>query len=202
MSDISTISPLIEKLSVNLRGWDFPHIDPRLKCVVDVDWVGQESQWKGFLESWRAYQSGQFVDYTAMEEDWSPQQSVAWGLKAPEKFLSIGNAIFTFTEILEFASRLALSPMGAEEMSVSTRVAGLSGRQLWINSGKRLPLVRPYVASLQELPFNITLKREELMAEAWSIARQWCSELLKRFGMEISDDSLREWQAELKSFRG
>ncbi len=53
IQEISTLYPIIEKTSVNLRGWDFPHVDTHPNPKIDVDWVGQESEWEQFLEIWR-----------------------------------------------------------------------------------------------------------------------------------------------------
>lgn len=201
VADIAALPSIIEKASVHLRGWDFPHVVQGGKYERDVDWVGQESEWGGFLEAWRAYQSGQFVDYTAMEEDWASADSFSggWGARPPEKFLRVRNAIFTLTEILEFASRLSLTPMGAEQIVITVVASDLAKRQLWINDNR--PPRHRVQATLTEMPFEINVRREELIGNAWGIALRWSSELLKRFGMEVSDDSMRAWQEELKKFR-
>ena len=83
VSKISTLYPLLQKISVQLRSWDFPRLDPRTPPVTDVDWIGQESEWERFVEVWRIYQSGQFVDVAGMTEDWHDQSE--W-LPAPEKW--------------------------------------------------------------------------------------------------------------------
>src|SRR3989337_3033873 len=74
--DITVLYPIIQKTTVELRGWDFPHVDPHINPHIDVDWVGQESEWEEFLEIWRFYRSGQFVDLAGIPEDWRDQSKL------------------------------------------------------------------------------------------------------------------------------
>ena len=39
IQDIAALYPLIQKTSVELRGWDFPHVNPHSNPRLDVDWV-------------------------------------------------------------------------------------------------------------------------------------------------------------------
>ena len=67
----SALLPILEKNSVELKGWSFPHIDSFLKLDEGSDWIGQGISWDSIVELWRFYQSGQFVHYFGMPEDWS-----------------------------------------------------------------------------------------------------------------------------------
>ena len=73
-----------------------------------IDWIGQEFQWEEYhyLEMWRFYQSGQFIHHCwHTSSDWYDRNHYwpandAWQLGA---ILGIGDTIFRFTEIFEFA---------------------------------------------------------------------------------------------------
>src|SRR5207302_263360 len=73
ISDSADLFPIVEKNSVQLRGWDYPHIDIRRPPDRGSDWVGQECDWEHEIEVWRLYQSGQFVHDFALAGDWRDQ---------------------------------------------------------------------------------------------------------------------------------
>jgi len=81
-----------------------------------MDWIGQEPEWEQYLELWRFYQSGQFVDFMGLDEDWR-DQSKLWpppGDWKPCLFLDVEETVFQLTEIFEFAARLSLTEAGDE----------------------------------------------------------------------------------------
>lgn len=196
VQNISALYPIVQKASVELRGWDFPHIDPHTNPHIDIDWVGQESEWQQYLEVWRFYQSGQFIDIAGIPEDWRDQSSL-WPPSQDWKsgaLLGIDDALFRFTEILELAARLALTEVGDELMHIEVTVSGLKGRRLWVDSPNRRPMFRHYEASLPELPYKIELSRSELVAQPKELAIKPAVELFARFGWEPAAHVLRDQQ--------
>lgn len=118
VANISDLYPLLQKISVELRGWDYPHLDVHTPLHIDKAWIQQSSESNQYLELWRFYQNGQFVDFIGMEEDWLDQFH-DWSL--PENwrhgsYLGVENAVFQFTEMMEFAARLSLTQAGGESM--------------------------------------------------------------------------------------
>jgi len=201
ISQITQLLPILQNTSVNLRGWDFPHLDPHTKTRVDIDWIGQESEWEGLLEIWRFYQSGQFIDIAGMNEDWYDQRRsipAAFGSQRPELAFGIGNALFRFTEIFEFAARLAMTQAGDDIMHIEIIVSNLEGRKLWVDSPSRWPMFHDYSASISELPYRIELSRTELIAAPRELALKPAIELFRRFGWDPSQDMLRDRQKELR----
>src|SRR5918999_2600983 len=135
ISNTSDVYPILEKTSVQVRIWGFPHLDNNEKLGINVDWIGQEIAWEYYLELWRFYQSGQFVHLSGMAEDWldrsrlsPPDQS--W---KPRTFLNVVGAVFRFTEIFEFAARLAFTAAGDEQMRLEITLSGLEGPTLWVD---------------------------------------------------------------------
>jgi len=201
ISQITELYPILQKTSVNLRGWDFPHLDFHIQTHVDIDWIGQESDWEHFLEIWRFYQSGQFIDITGMDEDWYDQrQSIpaALGDWRPGLILGIGNALFRFTEIFEFAARLAMTQAGDDIIRIEITIINLEGRKLWVDSHSRMPLRHNYTASIREFPYQIELSRTELIATPRELALKPTTELFRRFHWDPSQDVLRNQQKELR----
>jgi len=199
--EITDLYPIIQNTSVNLRGWDFPHLDHHSQVHIDIDWIGQESEWEAFLEIWRFYESGQFVDIAGMHEDWHDQRgSIPAALKnwRPGLILGIGNTLFRFTEIFEFAARLAMTQAGDDTMHIEITVSNLAGRRLWVDSSDRMPISRHYTSSIKELPYQIELPRTELIAAPRELALKPAIELFRRFGWDPSQGILRDQQNELR----
>lgn len=199
--EITDLYPIIQNTSVNLRGWDFPHLDHHSQVHIDIDWIGQESEWEALLEIWRFYQSGQFVDIAGMYEDWYDQRgSIPAALEdwRPGLILGIGNTLFRFTEIFEFAARLAMTQGGDDTMHIEITVNNLADRRLWVDSSDRVPMFHDYTASVKELPYQIEVSRTELIAAPRELALKPAIELFRRFGWDPSQGVLRDQQKGLR----
>lgn len=200
IGEIDALYPIVEKASVHLRGWDFPHLDRHADLHIDIDWIGQESEWQHHLETWRFHQSGQFVDVAGIRYDWPDQSD--WlprtEPREPGTVLGIADTLFRFTEVFEFAARLALSEAGDEQMFIGVRVAGLRGRVLWVEDSRRAPMLGNYKASIQEFPYEVVVQRTELVANSRELALLPVIQVFLRFGWRPSIELLREQQAELR----
>ena len=196
--DISELYPILESRSVQLRGWDFPHLDSQSKLTYGPDWIEQESEWEEYLEFWRFYQSGQFIDFFALDEDWLHQATRSSKLKEQPSglFLDVEDTVFRFTEIFEFSSRLALTEAGDEQMHLEILVSRLNGRSLRVQPG-RAPFRQKQIASISELPYKVDLARVQLITEPRELALKPAVELFRRFGWNPSLEILRDMQDEL-----
>lgn len=200
VSNIADLYPLLQKISVQLRGWDFPHLDTQTKLHIDNDWIGQESEWGQYLELWRFYQSGQFIDFFGLDEDWRNQSELWPSPKAwkPCLFLDVEDTVFQFTEIFEFAARLALTPAGDEQIRLEIYVSGLKGRGLQLEIRRAgSSRLRALNAAIDELPYKVDLPRLELVADPSELALKPAIELFRRFGWDPGLDVLRDIQDEL-----
>lgn len=194
VSNIAELYPLLQKISVQLRGWDFPHLDTQTKLHIDKDWIGQDPEWEEYLELWRFYQSGQFVDFMGLDEDWRDQSKLRPppGDWKPCLFLDVKETVFQLTEIFEFASRLSLTEAGDDQMHLEIAVSGLKDRLLRVEP-RRVPL-RPRKASIQEFPYSVDLSRTELITASRELALKPAVELFQRFGWDPGLDILRDMQ--------
>lgn len=192
----TTLLPLIQKTSIQLRGWDFPHIDTHNPIHKDVRWIGQECDWGHFLESWRFYRSGQFFYSGGIWQDWRDQSDL-WPAEKdwkPGTVLGVADTVFHFSEIFEFAARLALTDAGDDFVHIEVKLTGLKNRSLRNDDPLRMGFVHHYKTSIDEFPSIIDVSRTELIADPNSLALRHVQELFARFGWEPSLEHLKVFQ--------
>jgi hypothetical protein len=197
-----TLYPLLAERVVRLRDWDFPQLEPYGEHERGLDWIAHGSERYGlYLEYWRFYQSGQFVDFEGMAEDWRDTSVLGpaptdW---EPGRYLGVLDTLYHFTEIFEFASRLALADAfsGDARVHVEILLSGLRGRELYSDNWPRTPIrVSGSPAHIEELPYAADLPRDELVADASRLALQQAEELFRRFQWEPTPGVLQRAQDE------
>lgn len=189
--DLTHLLPIVERCSVRFRAWDYPHIDTSTPPLTGMDWVGQEYDRDRHREVWRLYQSGQFVHVFAMVEDWL-DQSLAERFE-PGKKLALGSALLKFTEIFEFAGRLAVTEAAANTTHVEITVHGLRGRCLLNDAPRGFPLDGD-PAHFDTFPYVRDFPSADLISNPKVLAREPASELFRMFGEEMSQDVLTALQ--------
>ena len=197
---LTGLLPLIQKTSIQLRGWDFPHIDTISPLQKDLKWIGQECDWGHFLETWRFYLSGQFVHLGGIWQDWRDQSDL-WPAEKdwkPGALLDVANTIFHFSEIFEFAARLALTEAGDDLIHIEIKLSGLKDRSLWNDDPRRMPLLRHYTATIDEFPCTCDISRTELIANPNNLALQNIQSLFARFGWEPSLEHIKAFQPKVR----
>ena len=196
ISDISSLFPLIDKANVRMRGWDFPHIDPRDPPIIGIDWIEEQVDWLHAKSCWRFYQSGLFIYESGIGYDWRDESSF-WppdeGWK-PGKFIGVGDIVHTFTEIMEFASRLVLTEAGDEEMHFNIELSNIQDRMLYVDNPNKWPFHTEYKSSIQVFPYKLEVLRTELIATKRDLALIAALEVFKRFHWNTSVELLRGWQ--------
>ncbi len=194
--DLSDLYPILQRCSVQLRGWNFPHLDYRTQPHRDIDWISQEFQWMEYhyLELWRFYRSGQFIHIAGISSDWYNQSH-------PKTFLEICDTIFRFTEIFEFAARLAFTAASDDFMHVSITLSGLKDRDLRLEEPDGIWRDTPYQAKITEYPYSVNVPRAELIARPNELALAAAGELFKRFNWDPPPGVLRGWQERLQQIR-
>jgi hypothetical protein len=195
LTEISTLFPLVERLSVRFRGWDYPHIDQRSAPHIDQDWVGQEFSWAHYREIWRLYQSAKFLHFFGLSEDWRDTSGV-WPAPPdwrPGQTLYATSALQTYTEVYEFAARLSMAIPGDDAFYVSARLANLQGRSLSADQDT-LFFAHEYTAQIPQFEWARELDRGDLVANPRELAAEAARELLARFGWDVSVGFLRDRQ--------
>jgi hypothetical protein len=196
--DYGDLFPILERNAVNLRGWDFPHIDPHIAISRNATWIGQESDWNQYKEAWRFYQSGQFVDAAGLWEDWLDESVLA---RAPEgwqtgQWLGITNTIHRFTEIFEFVTRLVTTPASDEVMHIHIVLNRLAGRALRQDPMK-IPFRSPKTTSMPRYDYEKDFSKVDLLAQSRELALIAAAELFERFDWAPGIDHLRDMQEQI-----
>lgn len=210
--NILSLFPLIEQNRVRMTGWDYPHVDSRQGPEIQTNWSGQETQWQHYLSIWRLYQSGQFVHIFGIGDDWRDISEV-WPLSmglptrpSPSPppdgwdnytFLGTASTVFQYTEILEFAARLALTQAGDDPMYIGITLHGLRNRVLYVDDPRKLRFNSLRKATISEYPYSLEIGRAELTTRAKEIALEASQNLFRYFQWDVSIDLLRGIQQEI-----
>ena len=196
VTDISMLLPILTKCIVRIRGWDFPHIDYRTNPNYGNDWVGQENDWDYHKGIWRLYQSGQFVYLLGMAIDWREESSIwpADQLSKPMTLIGVGDTIFAFAEVMDFASQIALTDAGDEVMHIDIKVGNIEGRALYVDSHRgRMPFTNLYQTKMHEYTYSKDITRADLISNHKSYAIDASQQLFKRFGWNAPTEILQDW---------
>jgi hypothetical protein len=179
---------LIESSRVSLRGWDYPHVDHQHRQN-GKDWIESWDDYRSHREYWRLYQSGQFLHLFSFTED-------RYRDKAEEKaksdvlalndfslsgYLSAISALWTITEIFEFAARLAQKADFGDSASVAIQMVRVKDRALFMSDPGR-DFSRPYVAKESILSKEWSLQTEQLLSESPELALNAAEWFFERFG--------------------
>ncbi len=200
IADVSDLYPILQRCSVRLRGWDFPHLGPGRPLQEGTDWIGQELKWEDRLELWRFYQSGQFVHLAGIRDDWQDRSRYrpandGW---QPGANLGIGDTIFRFTEIFELVTRLAFTDASDDFMHVGVTLKGLKNRVLQFDRPNGQLLATEYRATGEDYSYTVDRNRIELIAKPRTLALQGARELFECFNWDPNAYQLRGWQEQLR----
>lgn len=193
------LARILEKASVRFRGWDFPHIDRRSEILTRKDFIEQEIQWEYYREYWRFYSSGQFIYYGGLVMDWIDHAS--WGTlddPTPGSILSVRDTVYRFTEVFEFAARLALSEAGDSQMHMEVSLRGLNNKKLWIDPKASIPHAIANMTSKQdEIHYASDISREKLSGQSKELALEPALQVFQSFGWDASLVLIRSYQQAL-----
>jgi hypothetical protein len=188
---------IVRDLKVTLRGWDYPHYDFQNPPQTGVNYIEQSFEWSFFLEFWRYYQSGQFIHYFGMMEDWQDQ---AEGGKIHLPYtpaLSILSALYRITEIYLFASRLAVKGFLGDDCKLSITLHGTEGRKLVMLPPSRI-LFRDYISHIDSIPSEFVWSKDDLIGRPAELSLEHTVYFFHRFNWDNPPISvLKEDQTKL-----
>lgn len=201
--NLSDCKNIIEKHSVEFRSWDYPHF-PRRE---DIDtglcpgnnyyegWV----DWNVHKELWRMYQSGQFIHYRGLFEDWHDEDSFMENAVKykPKFYLGILHTICQITEIFEFLSGLAKEGIYKERMNLSISLMDTKDRKLKIDELDRIPFSRDYKTIAQEIEFKKQYTEIEIIENSTELAIKAILYFFERFDWTPSEDIVRSDQKKI-----
>ncbi len=178
---------------VSLRGWPYPYVNHDCRKT-GSDWVGSEVDGIRHREHWRLYQSGQFAHFFSFWEDKAERQ-------APGGQLRVIGALYTFTEIFEFAARLSAAGVLDDAPVVEIRMEQVRDRELsgggvvWLSSGFR--------AGQEAIVGSWQMQGPGLYTEAARLGREAAIYFIERFGcLDFSKETLERTQEDYLARRG
>lgn len=184
---------IILETKVSLRGWDFPHYDFQNGPIIGgLDYVDQSVNFAGQVEYWRYYQSGQFVFLKGVKEDWIEEDGFLGrnrlGIE-PLSSLTIINTVYIFTEVLEFASRLANKNLLGDSCKISIILYGAQGRKLMFLESNRT-LRQDYVCEISEIPYEVIPTTMQLLSNSAEIALDGIVWFFQRFNWDTVNKNI------------
>lgn len=192
---------LVEKASVSLRGWDYPHITSRNDehggTEHHADYVQDWCDWYHHVEFWRMYKSGQFLHYKALREDLGKDGNVPNG-----PVLAVGSFIYTVTEITEFAHRLRAAGLYKEGATLQISIGNSAGRRLWVEDPMRMNFMSPMATNSPSIMVERNVRTMELLlGDPKSISASMLVEFFDAFGWTPSLEHISSTQMELYNLK-
>ena len=183
LETLNDCAKFVQENKVRLRGWDYPHVSRKYGIKSGKDWVENLTDWDGYKEFWRMYQSAQFSHLFGCREDWWGQVKIFWSQKSytePGYALSIMSTLYTFTEIYEFATRLARKGLFDDFVKVSVALHGMKGRRL-VTLGIRRSLDDNYICDIEEIPLSRVVAISEIIGKSNEFAVDDTFRIFERF---------------------
>ena len=180
----------VEKSSVSIRGWDFPHVsyrnDEHGGYENQSEYIENWTEWSGFNEFWRIYRSSQFLSYISLREDTNP---LGDGLSY-KNTLNVTGTIYQFTEIFEFCHRMNNIGFYKTGVSVYVSLRNTAGRSLSVGQG-RMPFFPDRSTNAQTIDVETHLNSDELKQRYRDHAISLCVEIFDRFAWKPDPSQLK-----------
>ena len=190
INSIDECKKIIESQQVVLMGWSYPHIDKGGIRISGNDNIESfcDSDFVGHYEYWRFYQSGQFIHYFSMIEDFrvvgEKLQTVQRNLGTKSiKFLSIDSTIYLITEIFQFTQRLASMGVLGDSLEIIIELGNIEGRQLFFWDSFSRFLNSNYICTFrnENIIFKRIFSKETISKNAQEIAIDVCMDMFRKF---------------------
>jgi hypothetical protein len=197
---------LVKRTKVSLRGWVYPHIS-RDQRANGRNWVSSWSDFMGHIEYWRLYQSAQFLHLfvvrEATEESWRRKllarasNSLSTGGGPIEGALDILNFVYTVSEVVEFAARLAESGAYKGSIHSSIELHDVQDFAL-VAPDNRAPLIGTYKSSMPDIESHWDLEVRSLLGDRSGMVLKIILWFFERFGW--FDPPVEVLRQDIKSF--
>lgn len=188
--DQKKIKELIEKNKIDLRGWDFPHID--YKNVTNFN-NGRQSFtiWQDHNEVWRFYNSGLFAWVSTF---WEDDKSFR---KDGKQVLDFVNVIYSLTEFFLFFKRYYQEVSPDSYLNIYIDLVNVDNRKL-ICSDPRIHFYGNYFSSEKTLSYGIKIDVVDLISSWKEKANEIAQKIFFAFNWDtITKETITHWQNRL-----
>jgi len=200
---------VVEKNSVSLRGWDFPHIprrnDENSGMASAATFYEGWEDWVNHKEFWHIYKTGQFLYYRGLREDWLDEDEwrskVAEEIKPGSSLGVVGSVIYEITEAFLFLSRLAKNGLYEEGVNVNITLNNTKDRELWIEDPLRASFMYPRKTSAENIFFEKKYTKEEIVNNYKDIANKLILYIFDSFEFNPPPEQIEKDQEKLLTGR-
>jgi len=188
---------IIEKSKVSYRGWDFPHLD-RVETSNGTDWIESGADFDDIIEYWRFYQSGQFVHYLAIREDYRRKdiESSIGKTEKNDRFFNIETTIYRITEVFEFAYRLLECMILNPNFEISINIIGVKERELFFFQRDRY-LSNKYKSVIDKIEFAKEYSENDFIAKKDELTFECIEYVFEKFNFYPSRQIINEIQEKI-----
>ena len=189
--ELTNCKSIIEKSQVHLRGWYYPHLQENKdngNFGVGQNYYESSTDWSRFKEFWRMYQSGQFINYIGLREDWVCEDIDIIEENERIKFNNsidvIGGIIYQITEFLEFLHNLMLnSDIYDNGVSIFLSMNNTKDRELKVFGFARAGFMTSHKTIIDNIVIfdNKEFSKEELLTNYREISMDAIKLLVERF---------------------
>jgi hypothetical protein len=184
---------LVEQYRVRHYGRYFPYLDFQA-LRRELDHI-EHGVTLGFInEVWRFYQSGQFVFFSGLEEDWLKESPRLPARSSPSRepgsVLDILGILYRLSEVYEFATRLAQQGIFGDSLLLKVSMVGMSDRLLGSWDARQFiawGLERDYKCHTSELPREKSFPVRDFIARSQEYSFEHFSWVMDRFGFVPSE---------------
>ncbi|MBA7688650.1 hypothetical protein ES703_97137 [subsurface metagenome] len=193
----NTAFNLIQQGQLNLRGWPYPFIsDERREQIRAQKYIASGSDFEGFVEYWRIYYSGQFINLFTVRE----KMNQSWDEKLRKEasqlmfrpadmnaadipgFINIINLLYHLTEIFEFAARLCSKKLYDTSLEITVELHNVKGFALIAEFPRHWSGYYP--ATADAITKSVIFESEQLLARSAEFALDWSVYFFSLFGWD------------------
>ena len=204
MTTHKDIETVIQNASINFRDLDFPHypIDISHRSRRLEDNLEVFDNWRGYIELWRMYKNGFFIDYSGIWEDWNkdPQYKIYLNYnteRKDENVLGIDMILYRCTEIFFLLQNLFKLQIYDGDVKVQIELFGLEGRSLFVDGVRKTPLLQVKTSDIPHYAFSKSITKEKALSEAKELAIKVSQEIYYLFNFQYDSHSIIYYQNEL-----
>ncbi len=191
---VSQLEQFVQARTVQLRGWPVPFIDGRIPMLRFQGAIGQDIEARVVpqLEAWRLCTSGQFMHRRVL----AFELERADALRTPDGAqgaVAVWDVLLYMVEVAEFAAR-TLTDLQATAVNFDVSLVGIANYQL-ISGDYAREIFGPYVWSSARMNSTRTFEASAVLADARSVGVALAQSLLQKFGLNVSDQLLLDYQS-------
>ncbi len=143
------------------------------------------------------YQSGQFINYRGLWEDWHDEEHpfLSSGSIIPKMVkLGVLHTIYQITEIYEFLLGLMKEGIYREGLKLSIILCNTENRKLWLDGSPRVPFWEEKNTVAQNIEFKKEYSGIEIIEDSSELAIVTILYFFERFDWIPSEDLIRKDQ--------